>query len=287
MTNHNRGFFAILPLVLLAMMRQSSCCHAFSLKSPSSFDIHRRVGSQFSKSSFVTRLSPVDFFDATSQLLADATTTTASPDYIPGTSGEVSYSRASYYVILGLYLTSFPGLWSVIKRSTTAKVKRKTYVSKGEKADGGGKSLREQAGEIMAYMKANNYEVVDAGETITFRGIVQRSTSQAFFLVFCAAVGLASLALVLQIQFQNFELPGIGQPNWFLLTLLSPYAGLYYWRAGDRVDECSIKLEANDDETENSMIVQGPEEEIERMWRTMEWQEKGMVKVPGLLDSIG
>lgn len=53
-------------------------------------------------------------------------------------------------------------------------------------------------------MTANNYEVKDAGETITFQGVVQRSTSQAFFLVFCTAVGLASLALVLQIQFQSF-----------------------------------------------------------------------------------
>jgi hypothetical protein len=52
------------------------------------------------------------------------------------------------------------------------------------------------------------------------------------------------------------------------------------------VDDCSIKLEANDAETENTMIVQGPEEEIERMWRTLGWQEKGMVKVPGLLDNL-
>jgi Cofactor assembly of complex C subunit B len=65
---------------------------------------------------------------------------------------------------------------------------------------------------------------------------------------------------------------------------LSPYAGIYYWRAGDRVDEVSIKLEANDEETENTINVQGNEEEIERMWRTLEWQEKGMVKVPGLLE---
>jgi Cofactor assembly of complex C subunit B len=268
------------------------------------------------KTSTAAQLSPVDIVEMTSSVLANA----AASDYIPGTSGDVSYSRASYYVILGLYLTSFPGLWSVIKRSTSAKIKRKTFVSKGENAVEG-MSLREQAGEIMAFMKANNYEVVDAGETITFRGIVQRSTSQAFFLVFCAAVGLASLALVLQIQFQNLgkwcddasceinqelsirlitrnsfhsllaeilfiELPGIGEPNWFLLTLLSPYAGIYYWRSGDRVDECSIKLEANDDETENSIAVQGPEEEIERMWRTLKWQEKGMVKVPGLLDNL-
>jgi hypothetical protein len=173
------------------------------------------------------RFSPINLLDTTItttttttndafQLLADAAATTttssimntisllslSSSDYIPGTSGEVSYSRASYYVILGLYLTSFPGLWSVIKRSTSAKIQRKTYVSRGKNISGG-KNLREQAGEIMAYMTANNYEVVNAGETITFRGIVQRSNSQAFFLVFCAAVGLASLALVLQIQFQN------------------------------------------------------------------------------------
>lgn len=55
----------------------------------------------------------------------------------------------------------------------------------------------------MLDMKANNYEVAEAGETITFRGLVARSTSQAFFLTFCTALGLASLALVLQIQFQN------------------------------------------------------------------------------------
>jgi hypothetical protein len=66
-----------------------------------------------------------------------------------------------------------------------------------------GKDLRNQAGEIMAYMKANNYDIVEAGETITFRGLIQRSTSQAFFLVFCTALGMASLALVLQIQFQH------------------------------------------------------------------------------------
>ena len=52
-------------------------------------------------------------------------------------------------------------------------------------------------------MKSNNYEVIEAGETITFRGIVERSLSQAFFLTFCTAIGFASLALVLQIQFQD------------------------------------------------------------------------------------
>lgn len=61
-----------------------------------------------------------------------------------------TYSKASYYTTLALYLATFPGLWSQIKRSTKAKVKRKTYVSDGEMAEGGGKELRQQAGEIMA-----------------------------------------------------------------------------------------------------------------------------------------
>jgi len=60
-----------------------------------------------------------------------------------------TYSKASYYTTLGLYVMSFPGIWSQIKRSTSAKVKRKTYISDGEAVDGG-KDLRQQAGEIMA-----------------------------------------------------------------------------------------------------------------------------------------
>ena len=39
-----------------------------------------------------------------------------------------SYSKASYYTTLALYAASFPGLWSQVKRSTKAKIKRKTYV---------------------------------------------------------------------------------------------------------------------------------------------------------------
>jgi len=55
----------------------------------------------------------------------------------------------SYYTTLALYALSFPGLWSTIKRSTDAKIKQKTYVSRGEAAQGG-KNLRQQAVEIMA-----------------------------------------------------------------------------------------------------------------------------------------
>ena len=58
-------------------------------------------------------------------------------------------------------------------------------------------------------MKANNYEVADAGETITFKGVVQRSVSQALFLVFVTAMSMATLALVLNIQFNDLGTLGM------------------------------------------------------------------------------
>jgi Cofactor assembly of complex C subunit B len=106
---------------------------------------------------------PLQIIDTASSLLADAsqysdavlshTPTSVLASTLDGTAppevGGISYSKASYYTVLGLYLLSFPGLWSTIKRSTAAKVKNKTFVTAGEKSSGG-KGLREQAGEIMA-----------------------------------------------------------------------------------------------------------------------------------------
>ena len=45
-----------------------------------------------------------------------------------------------------------------------------------------------------------------------------------------------------------------------------------------------VKLATNDDETLNEISVEGNDEEIERMWRTLELREKGMVKVEGILE---
>lgn len=85
-------------------------------------------------------------------------------------------------------------------------------------------------------------------------------------------------------QQQQIALPLIGEPNWFYLCLLSPYAGLYYWKAGDRVDDIKVKLASNDEETENEVVIEGNDEELDRMWRALELREKGMVKVEGLLE---
>lgn len=46
-----------------------------------------------------------------------------------------------------------------------------------------------------------------------------------------------------------------------------------------------MKLSANDEETQNEITIMGSEDEIERMWRTLELVEKGMVKIEGLLEA--
>mmetsp|Transcript_12333 Transcript_12333/g.16155 ORF Transcript_12333/g.16155 Transcript_12333/m.16155 type:complete len:277 (-) Transcript_12333:171-1001(-) len=267
----------------IALLLSASAAAAFSPLT--SVSLSTKSTSSFQPaSSSSSSLCLVEHSDLISSAAA-ATTTNWLADAAVPEAGGVGYSKASYYTILGLYGLSFPGIWSQVKRSTAAKIKRKTYVSTGENApEGGGITLRQQAGEIMAYMKANNYEVVDAGETIKFRGIIKRSISQACFLVFCTGCGLLSLGLVLDIQFHDLVLPVIGKPNWYLMALISPYAGIYYWGSGDRVDDFNVKLSTNEEETENEITVEGSDEEMERMWRALEITEKGMVKIPGLLE---
>ena len=70
-----------------------------------------------------------DATTAANGVVADVATTTT--DGAEASSFMPSYSKASYYTTLALYVASFPGLWSQIKRSTKAKIKRKTYVRWG------------------------------------------------------------------------------------------------------------------------------------------------------------
>jgi Cofactor assembly of complex C subunit B len=147
---------------LLLFLAVPLCSHAFTIQSR---PVSQGRGISSSKARTLTttlHLVPLEHIVDTVASVAAATSqhydltlssilvsldVTAAP---PETAG-ISYSKASYYTVLGLYLMSFPGIWSTVKRSTTAKIKRKTYVSPGEKS-GAAKamSLRQQAGEIMA-----------------------------------------------------------------------------------------------------------------------------------------
>lgn len=61
-------------------------------------------------------------------------------------------------------------------------------------------------------------------------------------------------------------------------------SGLYYWRRATRTEEIQVKIVLADDETSTDVIVQGDDEQIDRMRRELGLMEKGMVYVKGLLE---
>ncbi|KAL4422257.1 hypothetical protein ABPG75_008454 [Micractinium tetrahymenae] len=183
---------------------------------------------------------------------------------------------SSYYVSLGLFLITVPGLWSLIKRSPKAKIKRKTFEVPGPAA-AGAMPLDARARQIFAYFQKYNYEVKERGEVITFVGNYRASISQAAALVLYTLIGLASTALVLSIA-----VPQVGS-LWYGLCLLSPAAGTYYWQNAERTEEFKVKMVTSDDEQTTDIVVQGDDEEIERFWKELGLMEKGKVLVKGIL----
>lgn len=92
-------------------------------------------------------------------------------------------------------------------------------------------------------------------------------------------MGLGSLGLVLSVLF-----PDVGAKA-YVITLLSPYAGIYYWNNAQRVDEVAIKMETSDDDQITSIIAQGGKEDLERFSKTLNLPERGKVYVKGLFES--
>ena len=197
-----------------------------------------------------------------------------------GAIGTFGGSNLSLYFTLALYVLTLPGLYSLVTRSVKTKPTQKVYDIPGP-ANPSAKPLRQTAAEVMAYFKSMNYEVVAAEEVITFRGVVGRSNSQSFFLTFCTFMGLGSLGLVLQTLSPDI----IGGKAYFL-TLLSPYAGFFYWKNAQRTDEVKVKIETSDDDQVTSIIAEGGKEDLERFSKTLQLPERGKVYVKGLFDDF-
>lgn len=184
---------------------------------------------------------------------------------------------SSYYVSLGLFLFTLPGLWSLIKRSPKAKMKRKTFEVAGP-AVAGHMPLDTRARQIFNYFKNYNYSVKETGEVIVFEGNYRASVGQAAALVLYTAISLASTALVLSIA------APFGGNWWYLMTLISPAAGAYYFKNADRTEEFQVKMTTSDDDKTTDITVQGDEEEIDRFRKELELYEKGMEYVKGILE---
>lgn len=191
--------------------------------------------------------------------------------------GGVEGTNLSLYFTLALYLFTLPGLYSLVTRSVKVKDIQKNYDLPGP-ANPTAKSTRQIAGEIMAYFKALNYEITAAEDVITFKGLMGKSKSQAAFLTFCTFVGLGSMGLVISILNED-----IGAKA-YALTLLSPYAGIFYWNNAQRIDTVKVRMETSDNEQLITVTAQGGKEDIERFAKTLQLPERGKVYMKGIFE---
>ena len=70
----------------------------------------------------------------------------------------------------------------------------------------------------------------------------------------------------------------------YLITLLSPYAGIYYWNNAQRIDEVKVKIEISDDEQVTTVVAQGDKEDLERFSKTLSLPERGKIYVKGIFE---
>ncbi len=103
--------------------------------------------------------------------------------------------------------------------------------------------------QLQQYFAERSYQLQNIEalpEQLVFEGIVRPSLFLAVFLTILAAIGLLCLALVLAIAFPELSGASYG------IVLLSPLAGLFYWRKAKRPEKVLLKLESDNDESPQS-----------------------------------
>lgn len=104
--------------------------------------------------------------------------------------------------------------------------------------------------QLQQYFAERSYrlqaEEVATPEQIVFEGVVRPSGFLAVFLTILTGIGLLCLALVLAIA-----MPQLAKA-WFLVVLLAPFAGIFYWQKAKRPEKVFLKLEPSPDESPQS-----------------------------------
>ncbi|MEY2976375.1 MAG: cofactor assembly of complex C subunit B [Prochlorotrichaceae cyanobacterium] len=96
---------------------------------------------------------------------------------------------------------------------------------------------------LVKHFQGRYYQVIQQDpqtQTIILQGVVAPSWFLCLFLTLLAAIGLFALALVLSIT-----VPA-GHNNWYALAILSPLAGLFYWRGAGREEKISIQPQSTE-----------------------------------------
>jgi hypothetical protein len=158
-------------------------------------------------------------------------------------------------VLLTLLLSV--GLFFFIRASTKDRIQVVKLVTEQPE-----ESLLEQ---LQTYFTQRAYRIaaVDAAENrVTFEGFVRPSVFLAVFLTMLAAIGFLCLALVLALLFPDWAklLPGI--------AVLSPIAGIFYWRKSARPEQVSLRI-AKERESLQVLTVTAHRDELAELQRNL------------------
>ena len=124
--------------------------------------------------------------------------------------------------------------------------------------------------DVLNYFQTRAYRQIVADSTdgqannekITVAGMVSPSVFMAVFLTTLAAIGFACLALILATLF-----PGVGA-IFFGLILVSPFAGVFYWRKSSRPEKVVFTVEPQTGEMVSKLTVQGHRDELAELKNT-------------------
>jgi len=123
------------------------------------------------------------------------------------------------------------GLFFFIRASVKDRTKEVTLVFEQEKTS--------MFDELQQYFAHRSYRVVtidSAQNQVTYEGFVKPSIFLAIFLTLLAAIGILCLALVWSLLF-----PGLSS-LFLVLVLLSPVAGIFYWKKAGRPERVLLKF---------------------------------------------
>ena len=125
------------------------------------------------------------------------------------------------------------------------------------------------ATELKAYFSQRFYRVAAVDEPnhqVTFEGLVRPSWFLAIFLTMLSAVGMLCLGLVL-----SMLVPARGG-LFLLLVLVSPLAGIFYWKKAGRSEQVSLKLEGltlEGNQTQSLITVRAHRDELAAMQKAL------------------
>ena len=93
--------------------------------------------------------------------------------------------------------------------------------------------------QVRDHFRQRAYKVVEIDpkrDVAILTGQVQPSVFLAIFMTLLAAIGLGCLGVVLGILIPDLE------NSWFWLIVISPIAGMFYWRGTPREQQVSLQL---------------------------------------------